>query len=60
LEFCVPDGVLVSSAVSCAHLLAFFMPFAQNSDCVCILGMCGNATRTKYVGLAIKTDRTSG
>src|SRR6266568_8943993 len=62
LEFGVLDVVLVSSDVSCAHLLAFFrffMPFTKNSYRCFILGMFGDALRTKYVDLAVYTDSAS-
>src|SRR6266568_2056544 len=51
LEFCVLDVVLVSSAVSCAHLsyLRFFVPFTQKSNCRLILWMFCDAAGTKYL-----------
>ena len=54
-------GVLGSKS-SRAHLafLRFFMLFTKKSNCRLILGVSGDATRTKYLGLAIKTDGTSG
>ncbi len=60
--FSVLVEALHSSYHSRAHLafLRCFVPFAQNINCRCVLGMFVDAARTKYVNSTISTNAASG